>query len=608
MNQVCVQLEFDFEFGCPGIQSEHYRDGAQDLIQRLVDPDFLTPDPHRLAMQRARFADLLPLITWSDLTKAPCALSVLLLSKYRHNGSQFFYEMISRWLLPGRNLNVELFFASDIRLPHLSDDLLSVAEIVVYLKSASDAEEVKRHLKAVETEIRLGIVSHYHARKILEFKGLSSDGKTAMIQEKIGSLIHSHSKDFDQGIFAQMQQFLVQCPEKFKQERDYHHISRIISNLYSMSKVLQQGASLPSKRSVHVKFLKTNLKSATGSRPVLGVLVGLGFLKEHEVFEASHLLNSIQTVCFKATLVSGSVLSDRGGGNPYQTLYLEVQKANEFTHDEIQRLREALPEAIKQHVESLMHPIFMPRNEEEVLRNIMALSRQIRFLSDPPQVILSFDGQTAETIGFTVILLKVTTEDQPTVQEILKASGSLLPYIADRVRRVGSLRRKYVKEATVFRTNVESRPFLRSDRSIDLYKAREFVFAELNRVIGSLRDYNGGMIVKQSETLSELKRSLGKIGKEKLLCLEQFYYGLAPIEMRTSVDIEALKQLFLLLLQAVESGDKCYAKDELLCKYMAGPASLVPQSMEGAKPHEFVTSMVEEGGVSYRASLCFSLV
>lgn len=112
--------------------------------------------------------------------------------------------MVSRCLLPQKQVKVELFFASDVRLPHVLDDLLSVAEIVIYLKSAQDVEEARRNLKAIETEIRLGIVSEYQARRILEFKGLDIYGKTAMIQEKIGSLIY---KDFDQGIFAQMQHF-----------------------------------------------------------------------------------------------------------------------------------------------------------------------------------------------------------------------------------------------------------------------------------------------------------------------------------------------------------------------------------------------------------------
>ena len=180
-NLVVEQLEFDFEFGCPFIEAEYYRDGAQDLIRKLLPADLLEPNSGRLALQRARFADLLPLIRWSDLDKAPCSLSVLLLCKYRLNACNFFCDMISRWLLPQRRINVELFFSSDVRLPHLSDDLLSVAEIVVYLRSASEVEEVRRNLHSIETEIRLGVVSNYHARRILEFKGLSSDGKTAMI-------------------------------------------------------------------------------------------------------------------------------------------------------------------------------------------------------------------------------------------------------------------------------------------------------------------------------------------------------------------------------------------------------------------------------------------
>ena len=117
-----------------------------------------------------------------------------------------------------------------------------------------------------------------HAR-ILEFKGLSTDGKTAMIQEKIGSLIQSHSKDFDQGIFSQMQQFLVTCREDFKKVRDYHHISRIISNLYSLRNSLKQNVEVlpPISTTVILKFLKTDLTSAQKEKPVLGILAGSEF-------------------------------------------------------------------------------------------------------------------------------------------------------------------------------------------------------------------------------------------------------------------------------------------------------------------------------------------
>ncbi|MBI3508385.1 MAG: hypothetical protein HY069_01935 [Chlamydiia bacterium] len=379
---VAEQLEFDFTFGCPSIEAEYYREGAQDLIQRLVPPDLLEEGEGHLAAKRARFSDLLPMISWSELNKAPCALSVLLLCKYRLNACNFFYDMISRWLMPNKRVNVELFFASDVRLPHLSEELLSVAEIVIYLKSASEVEEVRRNLHAIETEIRLGVVSHYHARRILEFKGLSLDGKTAMIQEKISSLIQSHSKDFDTGIFSQMRQFLVTCPEDFKACRDYHHISRIISNLHSLRKMLKQSRDVfPSKRHVIVKFLKTQLKEGRAVKPVLGILVGLNFLNEHEIFEMSQIVRAIQKFVPRAKLVEHSAFADRISDANQQTLYLEVEKelGFDFTHDEVQKLRNELPDAIKNAIEPLNRPLFMPRNDEEVLRNIMSLARQIFF-------------------------------------------------------------------------------------------------------------------------------------------------------------------------------------------------------------------------------------
>src|SRR3989344_1881783 len=550
------QLEFDFQFSCPFIEAEYYRDGAQDLIRKLVPNELLEASNSALASQRARFADMLPLITWSELNKAPCALSVLLLCKYRLNACNFFYDMVSRWLLPQKRVNVELFFASDVRLPHLSDDLLSVAEVVVHLKSAHDVEEVRRNLHAVETEIRLGVVSNYHARRILEFKGLSTDGKTAMIQEKIGSLIQSHSKDFDQGIFSQMQHFLVTCREDFKTMRDYHHISRIISNLYSIRKVLKQNVAVfPTKRHVSLKFFKTMLTPpAQKEKPVLGILAGLNFLQEHEVFETGHLLTAVQRHVPGVRLVEGSLFVDRSE-KTLQTIYLEIEKNDrvDFSLDEVNTLRKEMPDQIKEHIEQLTHPIFMPRNEEEVLRNIMSLSRQLRFVHDIPQVIISFDEQKGSELCFTVLLLRVHAEESQSVQDLFAPKKTALKFTVDRVRKVGLMRRKYAKEASVFRTVIPGSRFLRSEHSVDLYKAREYILSELTKVVGEVRDYNGGMIYKQNESLSALKASLGRIGEQNDLLLEKFFHALMPMEMRSVLETDPLKQLFLLLTQAMKA-------------------------------------------------------
>jgi hypothetical protein len=584
------QMTLDFEFGCPYIEAEYYREGAQDLIHRLVPRDLLIEDQVHYSSQRARFADLLPIIRWSELSKAPCALSILLLSKYRLNGCNFFYDMISRWLIPQRRVNVELFFSSDVRLPHLSDELLSVAEIVIHLKSAQDVEEARRNLHQIETEIRLGIVSNFHARRILEFKGLSSDGKTAMIQEKIGSLIQRHSKDYDQGIFSQMQQFLVTCPEDFKNARNYHHISRVISNLHSIRKLIKQNMLVQSnKRHVQCKFLRTRLEAkGERGRNVLGVLAGLNFTKEHEVFKASHLIAAIQKHIPDIRLVTGSDIVEKFEAN-LQTNYLEVEKLNglDFTLDEIQLLRTALPDEIQEYIGELAHPIFMPRNEEEVLRNIMALSRQLRFVSDLPQVVITFDEQKGNELFFTVVMVRLCNLGEPSLQELFANQKGGLKYIPDRVRKVGNVRSK-TKEATVFRTALPLGAFLRPNHSVDLSRAREFILKELTRVVGAVRDYNGGMILKLNESLSHLKGALGKIAEQHPLLLEKFFYAIVPIEMRSSLDTEPLKHLFLTLLQAMKSDKEWVFRQDAKRVFVVGQKKV---SLNGLSiPHHQLVS------------------
>ena len=169
-------------------------------------------------------------------------------------------------------------------------------EAVLSVETDEEYKVVEKNKRTFETEIRLGILSDFHASRITEFKGLSNDRKTAMVQEKIGSLIQKRPKEFGKNIFSEMQQFLIMSRDEFKSQRDYHHISRIISILYMIRKLLKQNLDqYPDKRHVILKFLKTKLRSMNKQeKMVLGVLVGLNFLKEHEVFEKKHLAYAIK--------------------------------------------------------------------------------------------------------------------------------------------------------------------------------------------------------------------------------------------------------------------------------------------------------------------------
>lgn len=541
-----------------GITCSLYKENILALLKKVLpESPFFGPQWNEQVKQKCQafLSDSLPLLQWSIPEKTPNTLSVVLISKHRMNSCHFFYDMVHRWLVPQKRTNIEMFFSADFRLPQVSNHVYTSAQILVNIKTEQELEEVKKNLKNIETEIRLGVVSGYHATRILEFKGLSNDGKTAMIQEKIGSLIKNRSNDFDRGIFLQMQRFLVTCREEFKRVRDHHHISRIISIFYSIRKILNQKIELfPNRRHFIVKFIKTKLNDAGKEKSVLGVLVGLNFLRQHEVFEKAHLVKALKNFIPDIQTVDNSYFMDRNRENTIQNVYLEIEKVDgsDFSLDEIKLLRQSLPEQLKGHIEYLMHPVFMPRNEEEVVRNIMSLSRQLRYVHDIPQVMISFDEQKENSLFFTVVLLRVLRPGTHSIQKIIEQTGSKLKYIPDRVRKIGTLRRRYVKEATVFRTELSSQSYFRADHSVDLYRARQDIINELNASLGEVRDFNGGMFCKQNELYLSLKDSLQLAGESRPILLEKFFHSITPIEMRSVQAVEPLKQLYQMLLQLVE--------------------------------------------------------
>lgn len=534
-----------------------YRENIQIVLHDLLPKQLFfseSIDPEMEKKRKEYLEESLPIVFWPNIDQAPCNLSISLLTKHRADAANFFYNMISRWLIQRKKVNIEMFFAADFKMPQISSHMFTVSQIMINLQTKQDLEEAKKNMQALETEIRLGVVSGYHANRILEFKGLGNDGKTALIQDKIGSLIHRRGQDFDRSIFLQMQKFLVTCREEFKEIRDHHHISRIISILHSIRAMLKQKVELfPNQRHFIVKFIKTRLHYQNKEKPVLGVLVGLNFLRKHEVFEKEHLIRALRNFVPNVQCVENSLFLDRNRENTVQNIYLEIEKENyeDFTLDEIKNLRRYLPEHLKGHVEYLMHPIFMPRNEEEIVRNIMSLSRQLRYVHDIPQVMISFDEQKDQGLLFTVVMLRILKNHTKPVKAIFEEQSEL-KFSLDRIRKLGTLRRKYIKEAAVFRIEIPPQNYFRDDHSVDLFQARQDVIEELNRLFGEVRDFNGGMFCKQNELYISLKNYLGDVKGTYSSLLEKFFYSLTPVEMRSTQSVEALKSWYLLLAQLVK--------------------------------------------------------
>lgn len=506
--------------------------------------------------QKKRFNNLLPLVSSSELKNVPFNLSFYLLTKHRLHGGKFFFDIISKWIVPGKFLNIDYFFGVDFLLPQLGDDIYTAAHLSLRVEKTQDLYAIEKNLDTITREIRLGTDSPYHASRILEVKGFSSDDKTGLIQENIVTLLKRRPDEFNYDTLADMQHFLVTCGQEFKELRDYRHMSRIIYVQYLLKRsMLLALESYPDRRHVYAKVYQSRLHIKDGEyKKVVGILACINLIRDNEVFEERHLLRGVHSIVPGVKMVEGSYLSNSSKSPPIITVYAEFEKfeGERFTPEEVKDLKEKLGKDLKSRVEHLMHPVFMPRNEEEILRHIVTLSDQLRFARDLPQVMICYDNQLDEDINFTIILLRLLKQDSPDLVALFQHTQGDLEFYEDRVRTVGYLRKKYPKEAHVFGVKLEKHAFLREDNSIDLYKARQRIALELKDLIGEFRDYNGGMISKESEAFASLKALLMNTKSYQDILLENFFYSLEPNVLRSVLEPTALRILFLMLINEIE--------------------------------------------------------
>lgn len=551
-------FEIATTFGGSSTSNPLYKKIIRQTLLKLLPPNLRLPakDPDLRDDQKCAFLSALPFFSATSLKQAPGEISFCVLAKYHANAFKFVFDLISRWLVPGRRLNVSMLCAADLRIPVYGSEILTFCEIIVYIENEKELEQLQCNLPIIQTEIRLGVQSSYYARRIQEIKGRTVDEKTVSIQEDIAWLIERRPKLFDHDLLTEMQHVLIICQDSFKAMREPRHLSRMISSQYVFRRDLRTAVKhAPRKRHLRLKLFKTFLQDDARDAPVLGVLVGINFLEDKELFEERHLLSAIQNYIPGARAVEESFLSTSRGDESICTLYLEIEKANRdpWHLAEIRLLKEELPHDLKDRIEHLMHPIFMPRNEEEVMRNILSLNNQIKYLHDLPQVIITFNEQTPTHLFFTVIIVRVVKEDSLLMDNLLKKKTLSVEYRHDRSKVVGHLRKKYPKEASVLGIQLPKTPFLRRDHSIDLNKARQVVLYELIQLLEEVRDFNGGMISKQHEMLCQLHEELVQVKYNDLL-LENFFYSLTPDIMRTVMEPRVLARLFILLLETVNQG------------------------------------------------------
>jgi hypothetical protein len=571
----------------------------EEKVANILQPSIIEQ------IQNGNNAELLRAIPLFKLDGTPASgslqVSFLCVGEYTQGVDRYVSDSLSRWLVPGKNLSICGSAKSIFCFNTLPDQRFFFCSTWLQIESQEDAEIAERNMHLLLLEMRLNIQAVYQARYVASMKNLSFEHKNLMIQEQLKKLLdpsiqqeseqslfdllqgfllqlnreekegqiqktitqltETRPKAFDRGMFAEMTYFTVLFKDQFAQKRQARHISRVIALHYLFKKVLIESIKKsPTERHMSMKVYKTKIN---GELPVLGILFGISILRESERLDRRFLLTAIRACVPGVDTVKDSYLFDRRDGR-VNLFYIEIHKASyiPFTAAEVNALRGRLPQEIKKQIESDVHPIFLPRNEEEVARNLIVLSQQLKYSRDFPQVNIQYEKQSETAIFFTILIARLLLPNTKGVRQQLLETESDLIFSIEEIREIGKLRRKTPKETSVLRVALDKAPFFRVDYSVDLLRARQKVAYELGRIIGEYRDFNGGMILKQEEALLALRKLIGPMAQETEFLLEEYFYAIRPGIMQTVLPTAVLNTHFH-LLEKIRGGTDSVVTDKV---------------------------------------------
>ena len=502
------------------------------------------------------FEELLPFVYAELPDHAPGEIALYLISRNhkRHNLSQFFSEMIQRWLIPWGQAEIVSTKQMAFSFKDFQKRNFFVSEILCHVEDEGALLSIREKTPLFSQEVALGALSTHHARHILATQGLTQEQKTTQIHKTIIELSNSKMKTIAPDVFYEMHHFLLACDDEFKGIRDVRHMCRIIcyNNWYRKLLRAEERQIEQKEREIRFKLMKTHLKFAFGDKKVLGIVIAVNFISEYEQFEAKHILKASQRLISHIRIVPQSFFTYDSPSDSIHSFYLEIEKKDgkDFSLDELKILQTGLEHELSLSIEQLSHKLFMPHNEEEVLRNTLLLSNEIRTIKDPPQIIANFRGQSENTLTFHIILLRCLTEGHnPLIETLFQSSSDLLTFISGSRKIIGHIKNKHSKEANTFLLECPKAPFLRQDHSVDLLRAREFIISSVNKLLGEVRDYNGGLICQQNQLLNNLKELLTSREMKQELHLENLFHSITPILMKSLLAPELIRSLFHLFIE-----------------------------------------------------------
>ena len=369
-------------------------------------------------------------------------------------------------------------------------------------------------------------------------------------------LIHISKRFSNISVFELLEESLriyLATDNEFKKIRPFTALARLILSHYFLRKSWSVGTEVESESLIKTRLWKNTLIFPFGKQKVLSLAISIRSLSSREKFELHHILSACHRIIPSLRVVPYSFYFYQHSKDLSWNFYVELEKnpKESWTSQEMNAMKSHLDQELASSIEQVANRIDIPYNEEEILRTIHTLSRELKTKNALPQVLIQFQRQLRSSIQFTVYVLRVMCEE-----DIQKANGGVkattIGMVQLRLQRqeiVGQISKKYVKLLQLFEVHCDKKQVMRSDCSLNFIKAREQVLYAIRLHFGPVRDVNGGFWAQQRDLLYFLKSALPITPDEREeQFLEQLVRGVNPSPGRFSHDKNGILCLASLLI------------------------------------------------------------
>ncbi|MCH9620862.1 MAG: hypothetical protein S4CHLAM20_02700 [Chlamydiia bacterium] len=492
------------------------------------------------ALNEQSIEKFLPLVSFAH--KDHDYFEIKTMSDFQVGSAKFIYEFIYSEIETHSELEIQSFCSLPYRFFELDTKKYIVTETVLLLKDHSSLDHCYAFIQGLQKQLRLGLKSVFYARMCMEMKGGSVDNKVVFVQERVMRYIHRFPNIYDYDLIPMMNEFMKSSKEVYTKDRMTKDLSRIVMTLYLISKRVSKKGRSGSSREMFAKARRFFVEEPFGRKRVLSVMLGLSHINENERLGKNHILKACRKFIPKAVLVDDSFKRISLEGEKGNLFYLEIEKKEGvISKDEELSLEENLVKYLEMHIQKFARKIFMPQNTEEVIKYTVALSKELKTKKDYPQVAVLFESQTNDQLIFTVIIVRAKGRKTNSAFDVFaKSEKKKYHFKINHVRMLGE-----AKEGIEMSYYMKISAFMREDYSVDIYKARARIIYDLQKRLGPVRDYNGGMLEKQGGALSDLQGNLRKKGIKNSVLIENFFYAIQPSELRAIISVKDLSQFFI---------------------------------------------------------------